>query len=60
MIDFVLRVGALACFAGSLGVIGYYVPEPDLLIVLVLVAIMAIYDFLVRPFLVRARNSNNR
>lgn len=53
MIDVILRVAALACFAATLGVLGYYVPSPDLLVVLSLVAAMAIYDFLVRPLLKR-------
>jgi uncharacterized membrane protein YdfJ with MMPL/SSD domain len=52
-----LKIAALACFVGSLGVIVFKVPELALVIVLLIVIAMAIYDFLIRPFLVR--NGNN-
>jgi hypothetical protein len=57
MLNNVLKIAALACFVGSLGVIVFKVPELALVVVLLIVIAMAIYDFLIRPILVR--NGNN-
>lgn len=56
MLDIILRIAALAAFVASLAVLVIFVPEPDLVIVLVLVAAMAIYDFLIRPLRAGRRN----
>jgi hypothetical protein len=53
-----LKIVALICFVGSLGVIVFRVPDAALIIVLLIVIAMAIYDFLIRPIL--ARNGNNK
>ena len=53
-----LKIVALICFVGSLGVIVFRVPDAALIIVLLVVIAMAIYDFLIRPILVR--NGNNK
>jgi hypothetical protein len=54
----VLKIAALACFVASLGVIVVRVPDTSLVVVLIIVIAMAIYDFLIRPMLLR--NGNNR
>jgi hypothetical protein len=54
----VLKIVALLCFVASLGVIVVRVPDLSLVVVLVIVIAMAIYDFLIRPMLVR--NGNNK
>lgn len=46
MIDTILAIMALAGFAGFLAVIGAFVPEPALIIVMVISFLMAAYDFL--------------
>ena len=53
-----LKIAALACFVASLGVIVFRVPDTSLVVVLIIVIAMAIYDFLIRPILVR--NGNNK
>ena len=54
----VLKIAALVCFVASLGVIVVRVPDLALIVVLIIVIAMAIYDFLIRPMLVR--NGNNK
>ena len=54
----VVKIAALVCFVASLGVIVVRVPDPALVIVLIIVIAMAIYDFLIRPMLMR--NGNNK
>ena len=54
----VLKIVALACFVASLGVIVFRVPDASLVVVLIIVIAMTIYDFLIRPMLVR--NGNNK
>ena len=54
----VVKIAALLCFVASLGVIVVRVPDPALVIILIIVIAMAIYDFLIRPMLVR--NGNNK
>ena len=54
----VLKIAALLCFVASLGVIVVRVPDPALVIILIIVIAMAIYDFLIRPMLMR--NGNNK
>jgi uncharacterized membrane protein YbaN (DUF454 family) len=58
MLNNVLKIAALLCFVGSLGVIVYRVPDVILAVVLIIVIAMATYDFLVRPWLFR--NGNNK
>ena len=53
MLDLILKLMALAAFVTSLAVLAIFVPEPDLVAVLAIVAAMSIFDFLVRPFLAR-------
>jgi hypothetical protein len=55
MLDLILKVVALGAFIASLAVLVIWVPSPDLVTVIVIVAAMAVYDFLVRPYL-RRRN----
>jgi hypothetical protein len=57
MLNNVLKIAALLCFVGSLGVIVFKVPDLALVVVLLIVIAMAIYDFLIRPILMR--NGNN-
>jgi hypothetical protein len=52
-----LKIAALVCFVASLGVIVVRVPDTALVVVLIIVIAMAIYDFLIRPMLMR--NGNN-
>jgi len=58
MLNNALKIAALLCFVASLGVIVVRVPDLALVIVLIIVIAMAIYDFLIRPMLVR--NGNNK
>ena len=55
--DVVLKVLALAAFIGFIAILGIYVPAWNLVVVLVIVALMAIYDFLIRPW--RMRNNDS-
>ena len=45
MIDRVLAVVSIACLFGFLGIIVWFVPAPDLIIVTVIVLAMALFDF---------------
>ena len=45
MIDKLLAVISMACLAGFIGILVYFVGEVDLGIVCVLVVLMAFYDF---------------
>lgn len=58
MMNTLLKIAALAAFVASLSVLVIYVPDLDLVAVLIIVIAMAIYDFLIRPML--TRNGNNR
>lgn len=60
MLNAIIKIAALAAFVASLSVLAIYVPDLDLMAVLVIVAAMAIYDFLVRPFLMRNGNNHQR
>jgi hypothetical protein len=60
MLNTALKIAALAGFVASLAVLAAYVPHLDLMAVLAIVAAMAIYDFLVRPMLMRNGNDNRR
>jgi len=55
MLDNILKIVALAAFIASLTVLVIWVPSPDLVTVIVIVIAMAVYDFLIRPYL-RRRN----
>jgi hypothetical protein len=56
----VIKIAALVCFVASLGVIVVRVPDTALVIVLIIVIAMAIYDFLIRPMLMRNGNGQPR
>jgi hypothetical protein len=58
MLTTILKLAALASFVASIAVIIIYVPDPSLIAVVMIVIAMAIYDFLIRPMLVR--NGDNR
>ena len=45
MLDKILAVTSLLCLIGFVAILVYYVREPDLTIVIVIVMVMAIYDF---------------
>jgi hypothetical protein len=47
MLDNVLKIVALAMFIAYIAVLAIWVPDPDLVVVLVVVAALAIYDFLI-------------
>jgi hypothetical protein len=53
MADQLLRLLGILGFIASLAILAWYVPEVDLLAVIVLVCAMAVYDVLIRPRLVR-------
>jgi hypothetical protein len=53
MVETVLKVIALASFAAFAVVLPIYVPDLDLMAVIVIVVAMAAYDFFVRPMLRR-------
>jgi len=52
--DKILSFLALATFIGFLIILGSFVVEPDLLIVLAIGALLAIYDFWLRPLFMPA------
>jgi hypothetical protein len=58
MLTTILKLAALASFVASIAVIIVYVPDPSLIAVVMIVIAMVIYDFLIRPMLVR--NGDNR
>lgn len=60
MLNIVLKIAALAAFVASLAVLAIYVPDLDLIAVLVIVAAMVIYDFLIRPMLMRNGDNQRR
>lgn len=45
MLDKFLALISIACFAGFVGILVYYVTEPDLTIICVAVVAMALIDF---------------
>jgi hypothetical protein len=53
MADQLARLFGILAFIASLAILAWYVPELDLIAVVVLVCAMAIYDMLIRPRLVR-------
>jgi TRAP-type uncharacterized transport system fused permease subunit len=53
--DTILKVLALATFIVFIAVLPVFVPKLDLIAVCVIVAAMAIYDFLIYPALRRRR-----
>ncbi len=57
MLDTILKVVALATFIAFVAVLAIRVPSPSLVTVLVVVVAMAVYDLLVRPYLLRRRRS---
>ena len=54
-LDWVLSGIGLAGFISFVGIIGAFVPEPDLLVIITIAAAMAVFDFWVRPLLQRRR-----
>lgn len=51
MLDTILKVLALATFIVFVAILAVRVPSPSLVTVLVVVVAMAVYDFIVRPYL---------
>lgn len=47
MVDKLLALISMACLVGFVGILAYFVAEPDLTIVCVLVVLMALYDFFI-------------
>ena len=45
MIDKIMAILGLATFMAFLGVVVAFVPEPDLIVVVAFVSVLAIYDF---------------
>ena len=45
MLDKFLALISIVCFAGFVGILVYYVREPDLTIICVAVVVMALVDF---------------
>lgn len=60
MLDTILKMAALVTFVATLSVLVIYVPDLDLVAVLIIVIVMVVYDFLVRPLLVRNDNNHRR
>jgi hypothetical protein len=56
MVEIIVKVLALATFAGFAAVLPAYVPGLDLLAIIAIVVVMAGYDFFVRPVLRRRRS----
>jgi hypothetical protein len=57
MLDNILKVLSLAAFIVFVAILAVRVPSPSLVTVLVAVIAMAVYDFLVRPYLRNRRRS---
>jgi len=45
MMNAILSILALACFAFFLGIVAWFVREPDLIIILVFGVVLAAFDF---------------
>ena len=45
MLDKILALISICCFIGFVGILIYYVTEPDLTIICVAVVLMAVFDF---------------
>jgi hypothetical protein len=60
MLDKLLALVSIVCFLGFIGILVFYVTEPDLVIICGIVGVMAIYDFflLTRPKAKDESNSN--
>lgn len=52
-LDWVLSTIGLAGLIAFVGIIGAYVAEPDLLTVIGIAVLMAVYDFWIRPLIRR-------
>lgn len=59
-LDWIIAPLALVCFALSLGVIPYFVPDADLIIVCGGAVALAAYDFWRTAFRRRNNNGNSR
>lgn len=55
MLDAILKVIALCTFVAFIAFLPVFVPLPDLITVVVVVALMAVYDLLIYPVLRRRR-----
>jgi hypothetical protein len=53
MVDILLKIVALAGFVAFSAVLAVRVPEPSLVTVLIIVSLMAAYDFFVDPYIRR-------
>jgi hypothetical protein len=57
MLDKVLATVSILCLIASVGVVIWFVPEPDLMIITFIVLVMAVFDFYLMAF--RKKNSKN-
>ena len=57
--DTAIKVAAIAGFIAFVSVLAYFVPEWNLVTVLVIAVAMAIYDFFIRPRRLRAARNNH-
>ena len=57
MLDKVLATVSILCLIASVGVVVWFVPEPDLMIITIIVLMMAVFDFYLMAF--RKKNSKN-
>ena len=57
MLDKVLTIVAILSLFASVGVVVWFVPEPDLAIVTVIVLVMVVFDFYLQTF--RKKNSDD-
>ena len=60
ILDRILGVLALAALIGFLYILGSFVLEPDLIIVIVIGILMACYDFWLELFAARSKNGNGK
>ena len=58
MLDRILGILALAALVAFLYVLGSFVLEPDLIIVIVIGILMACYDFWIELFATKPKNEN--
>ncbi len=57
MLDKVLAIVAILTLFAFVSVVVWYVPEPDLTIIIVIVLVMAVFDFYLQTF--RKKNSDD-
>jgi hypothetical protein len=57
MLDKVLAIVSILTLIASVGVVVWFVPEPDLIIITIIVMVMAVFDFYLMAF--RKKNSDD-